>query len=93
MALTLLDIPDGATSLELGSDDLARVRQILKSDFGGYAVEPWVDGAILTVGTESLLFVDDWDEPYLLARTEGGARILKHIERRDSGSSLDMAAS
>lgn len=82
MAVTLLSLPNGTSSLEFAPDDLEAVRQSISCLFGKTTKELRASYSRVAFGGESFLFEQEWDAPCLIASTEGGSLLLAQIERR-----------
>ncbi|MBB5713218.1 hypothetical protein [Sphingomonas aerophila] len=79
--MTLLSLPDGTSSLEFATDDIATVKQAISDLFGGAASEWFTTYSRVVFGGETFLFENEWDDPCLIASTEAGRRLLTLIER------------
>jgi len=88
MAVTLLPLPYGKSSLEFAPDDSKRVRQAISDLFGKATSELHASYSQVSFGGETFLFEQEWDAPCLIASTEAGSLLLAHIERRLSGTAL-----
>lgn len=82
MAVALLSLPDGTSSLEFAPDDLEAVRQVISHLFGKATSELRGSYARIAFGGENFLFEQEWDAPCLIASTKGGSLLLAQIERR-----------
>jgi hypothetical protein len=83
MAITLKDLDQGGASLEFAPDDLSVLRERILDRLGSYDVESSIDGAVIKVTGERLFFLDDWDEPCLIGRTNAEVSLLRTLARRD----------
>jgi hypothetical protein len=86
MAVVLLSLPDGTSSLEFAPDDLEAVRQAISHLFGKATSELRGSYSRMAFGGETFLFEQEWDAPCIIASTEGGSLLLAQIERRHSGT-------
>jgi len=86
MAVALLSLPEGTSSLEFAPDDLESVQQAISHLFGKVSSELRGSYSRIAFGGENFLFEQEWDAPCLIASTEGGSLLLAQIERRLSGT-------
>ncbi|QKS01524.1 hypothetical protein F9288_19280 [Sphingomonas sp. CL5.1] len=86
MAVTLLSLPDGNSSLEFTPDEIEAVRQAISDLFGKVNSEPHATYSQIAFGGEAFIFEQEWDEPCLIALTGAGGRLLAEIERHLSGT-------
>lgn len=86
MAVTLLPLSNGTSSLEFAPDDLQCVRGAISHLFGEATCELHASYSRITFGGETFLFEQEWDAPCLIASTEAGSLLLVQIERRLSGT-------
>jgi hypothetical protein len=86
MAVTLLSLPVGKSSLEFAPDDVHAVWQVISGLFGEVSNERHTTYARIAFGGETFLFENEWDESCLIASTEAASRLLTQIARRLSGT-------
>ena len=86
MAVSLLSLPNGGSSLEFASDDIEAVRHAIFDLFGEAASEQHITYSTVVFGGETFLFQNEWDDQCLIASTEAGGELLLQIERRLSGA-------
>lgn len=77
--MRLLPLPDGTASLEFMPFEAAFIRSAIASLYGDYAREPIIDGARLRFACEDFLYIDEWDQPCVIATTYRGAGMLRTI--------------
>ena len=82
MAVKLLLLSDGNSSLEFTPDELERVRQIIFELFGASSSEDSPTYSRVTVAGETFLFEHGWDEPCLIATGREASRMLAQIADR-----------
>jgi hypothetical protein len=85
MAVTLLALSDGRSSLELSPEDSAAVREAVAALFGGIAERLSASYSTVTFAGESFLMEWEWDEPCLIATNARGSELLSQIEKRLNG--------
>jgi hypothetical protein len=86
MAVSLLSLPDGTSSLEIAPDDLEAVHQAISHMFGKTTDKLRASYSQIAFGGETFLFEQEWDAPCLIALTEGRSLLLAQLEQRLSGS-------
>ena len=82
MAVTLLALPNGKSSLEFAPDDIAAVRGAISYLFGEATSELHASYSQVAFGGETFLFEQEWDAPCLIASTDTGSLMLEQIEQR-----------
>lgn len=83
MAVTLLALSDGVSSLEFSPEDSAAVREAVAALFGGIAERLSASYSTVTFAGESFLM--EWDEPCLIATNARGSELLSQLEKRLNG--------
>lgn len=82
MAVTLLPLPNGTSSLEFAPVDMQLVRGAISYLFGEAIPELHGSYSRIVFGGETFLFEQEWDAPCLIASTVVGSLLLVQIERR-----------
>lgn len=86
--MQLLDLATGAVSLEFSPKEKPEVMVRLRQ-FGRVSLRREATYDVLSIGGEQLTYVDEWDEPCLIAETTGGKALLVAVAR---GSASLVAA-
>lgn len=86
MAVSLLSLPNGTSSLEFAPDDLEAVRQAISHLFGKTTDKLRASYSQIAFGGETFLFEQEWDAPCLIALNEGGSLLLVQLEQRLAGT-------
>ena len=74
----IVDLKDGAASLEFSTNEAEAVSRIL----GRLGAKRTTTGAVhdlVTVGKDELIYYFEWDEPCLIAKTPAGSKLLRRI--------------
>ncbi|MEJ7926570.1 hypothetical protein WG908_07350 [Sphingobium sp. AN641] len=85
MAVALLALPSGGSSLEFAPEDTAAVREVIAALFGGIAERLSASYSTVAFAGESFLLEWEWDEPCLIATNARGSELLSQIEKRLNG--------
>lgn len=86
--MQLLHLADGGVSLEFSQDEKPFVMRRL-SELGPVSIQREATYDLISVRAERLIYLDEWDEPCLIAASAAAKALLAEVAR---GSSLSVAA-
>jgi hypothetical protein len=89
--MRILELEAGQVSLEMGPDEALQVLSQLDKG-GGFMRSKGATHEILSKGSLSLIFMDEWDEPALLSMDEAGAVLLRSLAGDESRNPARMGA-
>lgn len=81
------ELDGGQVSLEMRPDEAGPVLEQLQHE-DGFARSRGVTHDLLSKGSISLIFMDEWDDPCLLSMDAAGASLLRSLARDDGSRRL-----
>lgn len=77
--VSLQPLKDQGCSLEFAREDTDRVSTALSVRFGRPRVEKHLTSKVYCFGSTRLMFLNEWDDPCLIANTPDGVAMLKAV--------------